>query len=59
MEKQTISQEPVTSYKEIRIGHTVYRVTSFFSGEKDLGQTLEQIAVRRAMAEISASPVPG
>ncbi|MBM6723625.1 hypothetical protein [Pseudoflavonifractor phocaeensis] len=59
MEEQAISQEPVTSYKEIRIGHTIYRVTSFFSGEKDLGQTLEQIAVRRAMAEISASPVPG
>ena len=54
MEKQMIPQEPVTSYKEIRIGRTIYRVTSFFSGEKDLGQTLEQLAVRQAMAEISA-----
>ena len=41
-----------TSYKEVRIGKTIYRVTSFFSGEKDLGRTLEQLAVRRAMSEI-------
>ena len=40
------------SYKEVRIGKTIYRVTSFFSGEKDLGRTLEQLAVRRAMSEI-------
>lgn len=42
----------MTSYKEVRIGKTIYRVTSFFSGEKDLGRTLEQLAVRRAMSEI-------
>ena len=47
--------EKDTSYKELRIGNTIYRVTSVFSGEKDLGKTLEQLAVRRAMAEI----VPG
>ena len=41
-----------TSYKEVRIGKTIYRVTSFFSGEKDLGRTLGQLAVRRAMSEI-------
>ena len=41
-----------TSYKEIQIGRTLYRVTSVFTGEKDLGQTLEQLAVRRAMAEL-------
>ena len=43
---------PTSSYKEVRIGKTIYRVTSFFSGEKDLGKTLEQLAVRRAMSEI-------
>ncbi len=48
MTKQTT---PTTSYKEVRIGKTIYRVTSFFSGEKDLGKTLEQLAVRRAMSE--------
>lgn len=45
MTKQTT---PTSSYKEVRIGKTIYRVTSFFSGEKDLGKTLEQLAVRRA-----------
>ena len=48
MTKQTT---PTNSYKEVRIGKTIYRVTSFFSGEKDLGKTLEQLAVRRAMSE--------
>ena len=48
MTKQTT---PTSSYKEVRIGKTIYRVTSFFSGEKDLGKTLEQLAGRRAMSE--------
>ena len=48
MTKQTT---PTSSYKEVRIGKTIYRVTSFFSGEKDPGKTLEQLAVRRAMSE--------
>ncbi len=48
MTKQTT---PTSAYKEVRIGKTIYRVTSFFSGEKDLGKTLEQLAVRRAMSE--------
>lgn len=48
MTKQTT---PTSSYKEVQIGKTIYRVTSFFSGEKDLGKTLEQLAVRRAMSE--------
>ena len=48
MTKQTT---PTSSYKEVRIGKTIYRVTSLFSGEKDLGKTLEQLAVRRAMSE--------
>ena len=45
-----------TSYKEVKIGNTLYRVTSVFTGEKDLGQTLEQLAVRRAMAELTPCP---
>ena len=44
---------PTTSYKEVKIGKTIYRVTSFFWGEKELGKTLEQLAVRRAMSEVS------
>ena len=53
MENQSALNTPSTSYKEVRIGNTIYRVTSFFSGEKDLGKTLEQLAVRRAMTEFS------
>ena len=48
-----------TSYKEVRIGNTLYRVTSVFTWEKDLGKTLEQLAVRRAMAELTSSPSQG
>ena len=44
--------EQTTSYKEVQIGNTLYRVTSVFTGEKDLGKTLEELAIRRAMAEI-------
>lgn len=54
MQKQAIPKEPVASYKEVRIGKTLHRVTSVFSGEKDLGRTLEQLAVRRAMTELDA-----
>ena len=54
MDKQTTTKAPATSYKEVRIGNTVYRITSVFSGEKDLGKSLEQLAVRRAMTELDA-----
>lgn len=47
---------PTTSFKEVKIGSTLYRVTSVFTGEKDLGKTLEQLAVRRAMTELSSCP---
>ena len=49
----TDNKKPTTSYKEVKIGNTLYRVTSVFTGEKDLGETLEQLAVRRAMAELT------
>lgn len=44
-------KKTTASYREVRIGNTVYRVTSIFTGEKDLGKTLEQLAVHRAMNE--------
>ena len=50
------NQKTTTSYKEVRIGNTIYRVTSVFSGEKDLGKTLEKLAVRRAMNELASAP---
>ncbi|MBQ7922608.1 MAG: hypothetical protein IJ325_08545 [Clostridia bacterium] len=42
---------PVTSYREVKIGNTLYRVTSIFTGEKDLGKTLESLVIRRAMTD--------
>ncbi len=43
-----------SSYKEMKIGNTLYRVTSIFTGEKDLGETLEPLAIRQAMAELTS-----
>ena len=45
--------KPMTSYKEVKIGNTISRVTSVFTGEKDPGKTLEQLAINRAMAELA------
>jgi len=55
MEKRECRNKVINSYREIQIGKTTYRVTSIFLGEKDLGETLEQLAVRRAMTEIKAN----
>ena len=52
MEQKTIPATATTSYREVKIGRTVYRVTSVFLGEKDLGKTLEQLAIRKAMTDI-------
>ena len=48
------TQMPVTIYKEKQIGKTTYRVTSIFTGEKDLGKTLEKLAVDRVLNEIKS-----
>ncbi|MDR1892686.1 MAG: hypothetical protein LBQ48_06730 [Oscillospiraceae bacterium] len=55
MKQKTI--DAPTTYKEVKIGRTIYRVTSVFLGEKDLGKTLEQLAVRKAMTDIKAGAV--
>lgn len=44
-----------TSYREVKIGRTVYCVTSVFTGEKELGPTLERLAVRRVLDEMDAA----
>jgi len=46
--------EPYTTYKEVTIGKTIYRVTSVFLGEKDFKKALEDVIVRTAMADIKA-----
>ena len=48
--------QQTTAYKEIKIGHTIYRVTSVFTGEKNLKDSLEQLAIRRVMDEAFTPP---
>ena len=55
MENHTADTGPATSRREVRSGASLCRVSSFVPGEKDLGKTLEQLAVRRAMSEVSVS----
>jgi len=50
----TMDNKKQTSYREVTIGGTLYRVTSVFTGEKDLAKTLEQLAIRKALAEAAA-----
>ena len=40
-----------TTYREVKIGKMLYRVTGVFKGEVDLKSALEDLAVRRALRE--------
>ena len=57
MEEKKTQQNVPTSYKEVKVGKTIYRITSVFLGEKDLGKTLEQLAIRKAMTDIKSGAV--
>ena len=39
---------PITTYKEIKIGTTIYCLTSKFEGKKQLNETLKRLAVKQA-----------
>jgi hypothetical protein len=54
MEQKTTTQTFPTTYREVKVGRTVFRVTSVFKGEKDLAKSLEQLAISKAMADIRA-----
>ena len=44
----SVSNEIVpTTFREVRIGDTVYRLTSRFEGGKDLDATLRRLAIKR------------
>ena len=47
-------EEYPSSYREVKIGNTVYCVTSIFLGEKDIGKTLESLAVQHVLQEMRA-----
>lgn len=44
-------EHPV-SFREVKIGRTVYRVEEVFRGEKELGATLEKLAAQRVLDEM-------
>lgn len=41
-----------SSYREVKIGRTLYCVTSVFKGEKALGPTLEKLAAQHILDEM-------
>lgn len=51
-EKENKTTRPLTGYKEVRIGRTIYRVTSVYLGEIDLKETLEDLTIRNMLEEI-------
>ena len=53
MTAQKTQSAPVTSYREMKIGNTTFRITNVYLGEKDLKTTLEQLTVKRVLAELS------
>ena len=42
-----------STYREVEMKGTIYCVTSVFTGEKELGATLEKLAVRKILDEIN------
>jgi hypothetical protein len=52
MEQKSTEKTCPTTYREVKLGNTVFRVTSVFLGEKDLAKALEQLAIRKAMTDI-------
>ena len=44
-----------TSYREIKVGKTLYKITSTYKGEFELGKALEDLTVKRVLR--SASPL--
>jgi len=53
-EQKKTDAAPVTTYREVRIGRTIYEVTSVFLGQIDLGETLERLAAQKVLGEIEA-----
>lgn len=47
---------PTTSYHEVTVGKTLYRVTSFYEGKSDLRSILEELTVSRLARDSVAIP---
>lgn len=45
---QSTTNKPIlNTYSEVKIGKTIYRLTSKFEGSKDINDTLKRLAVKR------------
>jgi len=51
----TQTSDEVTSYQEVQVGRTLYRVTSVYEGKIDLGRTLEDLTIKKVLQ--TASPI--
>ena len=47
-------KQVVTTYHEKKIGKNLYRVTSIYKGEFELGKALEDLAVRKILRDENA-----
>ena len=45
-----------SSYHEIEIGKTLYRVTSLYKGEFELGKALEDLIIRKILSSENTFP---
>jgi len=50
------SVKNTTEYHEVKIGKTLYRVTSVYLGEIDLGRALEDLTVRKILRSENLFP---
>ena len=50
-----LSTQPLTTYHERKIGKTLIRVTSVYTGKIDLAKALEDLAVKRILRDENAS----
>ena len=47
---------PVTTYHEKKIGKCLYRVTSVYKGEVELGKALEDLTVKKILSQENVPP---
>ena len=45
--KAVKESKTLSTYREVKIGKTIYRLTSRFEGRKNLDDTLKRLAVKR------------
>ncbi len=50
---------PLTSYHEVTLGKTLYRVTSVYKGDIELKRALEDLTISRALRDAPAATGAG